>query len=289
MKARTCQVCNIRTSISEPWVDQTRKPYIFGDIAYLPVLEGYPYTVILPERERKGRGFQRIGEFIAFHGERPGLSLIEEVISAHHPKGVIWYKSHIGCLRIPDFEILWGEIGEVRLKESGIIYMFDPVSVMFSQGNRQEKERVSSQVKPGEYCCDMFAGIGYFSLPLARAGANVHAIELNPSAVEYLYKNSKLNGLDCRISISSGDCRDQMKGTYDRIHMGHYEAISFLDSALKYIHTGTILHLHSIGDISREIFKVLENTRHIAEMSSHLIKTVGPNKRHMVFDLVIKS
>jgi len=282
-------VCDIRRFVSEEWVDLTRRPYISGGIAYLPVLDGYPFTVILPERERKRRGYQRMGDIIAFHGHRPDMSLVEEVISAHHPRGIIWYKSHVGCLRIPDIEILWGEIGEVRLKESGIIYTFDPELIMFSQGNRQEKERVSSLVMPGEYCCDMFAGIGYFSLPLARTGAHVHAIELNPKAVEYLTENSRLNRLDSRISISAGDCRNQMKGVYDRIHMGHYEAIFYLSSALMHVHKDTVLHVHSIGDISEEILKILENAVCTAEISSRVVKTVGPSKRHMVFDLVIKS
>ncbi len=41
----------------------------------------------------------------------------------------------------------------------------------------------------------MFAGIGYFTLPVARAGGFVHAMEINPVAFDYLQKNIVLNKL----------------------------------------------------------------------------------------------
>ena len=287
MRSRTYPVGEFKRYLSEPWVDQTRKSFISGDTAYVPVMDGYPCTAILPERRRKGRGFQRIGDIIAFHGEKPFQSTIDEVISSHHPKGIIWYRSHEGNLRVPDIEVVWGEAGEVRLKEAGITYHFNVKRVMFSQGNRQEKMRVVTFVNPGERCCDMFAGIGYFTLPLAKAGAMVHAIELNPSAVEYLIINRRLNGLETWISISSGDCREHMTGSYDRIQMGYYEALSFLPYALRHSHSGTVLHVHSIGDINKDIQITLKNAGMTGTISSNLIKTIGPCKCHMVYDVVI--
>ncbi|NLV28298.1 MAG: methyltransferase domain-containing protein [Methanomicrobiales archaeon] len=273
--------------LSESWVDSTRKPYISNDIAYIPVLDGYLYTTVLPERKRKGRGYQKIGDIIAFHGKKPGNELIQELIHRHSPKGIIWYKGHKSPMRIPDFELLYGEIGEVIQQEMGISYRLDPTRVMFSQGNRDEKKRVSELVDPGEQVCDMFAGIGYFTLPLARAGAEVHAIELNPESIHYLKINCRENGLSSKVTISAGDCRDHMKGTYDRIHMGHYDAIHFLPDALHHVHSGTMLHIHGIGDITIQIEDILSGLNVKAVYAHHVVKKIGPGKVHTVTDVMI--
>ncbi len=51
------------------------------------------------------------------------------------------------------------------------------------------------------------------------------------------------------LNSSLGDCRDLLTGTYDRIVMGHFDAISMLPSALLHVHEGSIIHLHSIGTV----------------------------------------
>lgn len=49
---------------------------------------------------------------------------------------------------------------------------------------------------PGQRTMDLFAGIGNFSLPMAAAGACVHAVEGSPSMVERLADNAHRNRLD---------------------------------------------------------------------------------------------
>ncbi|XP_014067857.2 tRNA wybutosine-synthesizing protein 2 homolog [Salmo salar] len=62
---------------------------------------------------------------------------------------------------------------------------------MFSAGNITEKLRVASFNCSGETVVDLYAGIGYFTIPfLVHAGAShVHACEWNPDAVEALQRN----------------------------------------------------------------------------------------------------
>jgi tRNA/tmRNA/rRNA uracil-C5-methylase (TrmA/RlmC/RlmD family) len=59
---------------------------------------------------------------------------------------------------------------------------------MFSAGNAPERHRVARFRCEGEVVVDMYAGIGYFTLPyLIHAGAQlVHACEWNPNAVTAL-------------------------------------------------------------------------------------------------------
>jgi predicted RNA methylase len=68
---------------------------------------------------------------------------------------------------------------------------------MFSAGNAPERHRVASFRCEGEVVVDMYAGIGYFTLPyLIHAGAQlVHACEWNPDAVIALrYKFTIISG-----------------------------------------------------------------------------------------------
>lgn len=62
---------------------------------------------------------------------------------------------------------------------------------MFSRGNITEKLRVASFPCEGQVVVDLFAGIGYFSLPyLVHAkAAFLHACEWNPHAAAALREN----------------------------------------------------------------------------------------------------
>ena len=53
---------------------------------------------------------------------------------------------------------------------------------MFSSGNVSEKARIARLDASGEVVLDLFAGVGYWTLPLlVHAGAlHVHACEWNP-------------------------------------------------------------------------------------------------------------
>lgn len=62
----------------------------------------------------------------------------------------------------------------------------------------------------GDVVVDLFAGIGFYTLPLvARAGAaRAMACEWNPAAVEALRRNVQLNRLQGRVEVLPGDCRE---------------------------------------------------------------------------------
>ena len=111
--------------------------------------------------------------------------------------------------------------------EAGTRYALDPTKVMFSPGNKAERIRMGEVVEPGERVFDMFAGIGYFTLPMARAGAHVTAAEINPTAFRYLLENAALNDVTDRIEAYRADCRDVADGVAaDRVVMGYYDPAS---------------------------------------------------------------
>ncbi len=70
-------------------------------------------------------------------------------------------------------ELLLGEDGWVEHKESGVTFCLDATKCMFSSGNVTERTRMGRlKAAAGETVVDLFAGIGYYTLPLlAKAGA----------------------------------------------------------------------------------------------------------------------
>lgn len=82
----------------------------------------------------------------------------------------------------------------------------------FLQVNAEVNQKMVAQVLAwlspvqGQKVADLFAGIGNFSLPLAAAGAKVHAVEGNPAMVERIAANAHLNQLS--VSVQQADLSD---------------------------------------------------------------------------------
>jgi tRNA G37 N-methylase Trm5 len=111
--------------------------------------------------------------------------------------------------RSPRLEMLLGADTWVRKKENGVVYELDLAKSMFSSGNVTEKARMMSTDCAGETVVDLFAGIGYFTIPLLKAGAEkVFACEWNPDAVTALRRNLQLNQVAERCDVLFGDNRN---------------------------------------------------------------------------------
>ncbi|KAF1556074.1 hypothetical protein FQV10_0009127, partial [Eudyptes schlegeli] len=112
-------------------------------------------------------------------------------------------------MRSPSVTLLLGQDSWVEHVDNGIRYTFDVTKCMFSPGNITEKLRVASLPCSGEVLVDLYAGIGYFTLPylVHAAAAFAHACEWNGHAVEALRRNLALNGVQDRCRIHHGDSR----------------------------------------------------------------------------------
>lgn len=286
MKARAIPKSDLKNVLNESWVDKSKRVYCKGDTAYVPVSDGFDFDEELPKRVRyKGHGYQKLGDTILVHGEITQEDLTE-IIEWENPSCVLQSLSHDGVMRIPHTKILLGTPHDVVFKEAGISYTLNPAKVMFSQGNRNEKLRIRNLVTPFERVADMFAGIGYFTLSAALGGAQVHAMEINPDSFEYLKRNIRDNRLT-NLTAELGDCRDLLRGVYDRILMGHFDAPDFLDSALEHSKAGTVLHVHGLGDRSSEISKSVESAGFSCEVALRKVKKYSAGANHNVWDVKI--
>ncbi|WP_276273165.1 class I SAM-dependent methyltransferase [Haloarcula litorea] len=201
---------------------------------------------------------------------RPG-EVGQALLAIHGEADTVLARGGIdGPHREPDVEVIAGE-GDTETvhTEHGTEYALDLAEVMFSPGNKAERARMGEVVRgsegersepsesasggaassEGERVLDMFAGVGYFTLPMARAGAQVTAVERNPTAFRYLVENAMRNGVDERVQPYRADCREVVPGfaeeaPADRVVMGYYEAHEYLDAALDAVAAGGVVHLH---------------------------------------------
>jgi len=274
-----------------------------------PVLQG---KVPLELLEKVPSRYQRVGDIIL-------LRLPEELLPYKHEVGaallevfpnvktVLRYVRGIsGELRLPSVEIIAGEQKtETTHKENNCLYKLDVAKVMFSRDNKKERARIPALVKDGEIVVDMFAGIGYFTIPIARLAnpKKIYAIELNPISVRYLKENLILNHIEARVEVIEGDCRKiapKLGPIADRVIMGYFpQTYEFLPFALKVLKpTGGIIHYHDIFkkeelfekpiSILKKISK--ENGYHLKKvLYTGIVKSYAPKTYHIVVDAFFES
>ena len=200
-----------------------------------------------------------------------------------------------GELRIPDVRLIWGSPRPAVKTESGITYSWDPSCIMFASGNLVERSRMGRTDCTGETVVDMFAGIGYFTLPIARfSGARkVFACEKNPVSYDYLVRNIALNAVGDRVIPILGDNRDICGTCFaDRIMMGYVQRTSeFIPKALSMAKPGCIIHYHDTFVVGTEreeterLFSEACGDRPFEIVSIHEVKSFAPSVSHYVAEV----
>ncbi|WP_226482300.1 class I SAM-dependent methyltransferase [Natrinema amylolyticum] len=223
-----------------------------------------------------------------------------------------------GTYREPQTRLIAGDSDtETIHTEHGTRYGLDPAKVMFSPGNQAERARMGELGSDSECVFDMFAGIGYFTLPMARAGAQVTATEINPTAFRYLLENAVLNDVDDRVDAYMTDCRDLASEIEaDRVVMGYYgssdgtvsdetdagdgsdhgtrtdEAHEFLENALAALVPGGVVHYHEATPEARLWERPLERLeaaadtadRELEVLEKRRVKSHSAGVAHVVVD-----
>ncbi len=211
-----------------------------------------------------------------------------------------------GELRKPSVRLLWPARASLRTvhAEDGIRYALDLRQVVFSKGNARERHRIVPQ--SGEVVADLFAGIGYFSLPLARAlapagtaagaGARVYAVEKNPAAFAFLQENVRLNRL-MNVAPLLGDCRQvALPERADRVLLGYFPHTErYLPAAFAACKDRATLHFHNAYRTSKLWAKPEAQLRAAAEragfsirvLNRRVVKPLSPSLRHVVLDVSV--
>ena len=207
--------------------------------------------------------------------------------------------------RIRRFEVIAGK-GETATthKEFGCMYRMDVRKVYFSPRLSFEHERVASQVKHGETVLDMFAGVGPFSILIAkRVGrVKVYAIDANQDAFRFLNENIVLNNVQGKVTPILGDARtvikEQFVGKVDRAIMNLPEqALGFVDSACTALKpTGGVVHYYSFAIEPDPLAKAKEDLeqaalnagRKISFLNARTVKSTAPHEWQVAIDARVK-
>ena len=179
----------------------------------------------------------------------------EAILKTHKRVNTVLAKSGAveGVYRLREFKVIAGiEKTATTHREYGCAYHVDLAKTYFSPRLSNEHNRVASQVKEGETVVDMFAGVGPFSILIAKKRENVkvYAIDVNPDAVEFLKKNIAVNRVENKVMPILGDVRqvvrEQLIGVADRVIMNLPEkAIEHIDVACEAIKSkGGIMHYY---------------------------------------------
>jgi tRNA (guanine37-N1)-methyltransferase len=159
-----------------------------------------------------------------------------------------------GTYRLRDFTFIAGEHKTQTIhREFGCQFHIDVAKAYFSPRLSHEHERVAALVQNGETVVDLFAGVGPFSVLIAKRNLNVrvYAVDINPEAVELLRANVRVNRVENRVFPMLGDARQiaatRLNSSADRVIMNLPEtAIEFVDVACQAIkHQGGTIHFYS--------------------------------------------
>ncbi|XP_020111520.1 tRNA (guanine(37)-N1)-methyltransferase [Ananas comosus] len=209
------------SEIPDEKLDSLKKLCNFEAVPYSLTL-GYSYwsadhilKKILPAGVEVPSSFETIGH-IAHLNISDELLLYKDVIAK-----VIYDKNHpriqtvvnkVGTItnefRVPKFEILAGKDDMVtEVKQYGATFRLNYGLVYWNSRLEHEHIRLVSLFQKGDSICDMFAGIGPFSIPAAQKGCTVYANDLNPDSVHYLRTNAKINKVEDHVIPYNMDAR----------------------------------------------------------------------------------
>lgn len=217
----------------------------------------------------------------------------EELSEKHNVKTIMKIDHIQGTKREPVYTILFGSETETIHKENGCLFKLDLAKVMWSKGNNNERLRIAKLVGDNETVVDMFAGIGYFSIPIGvhSNAKNVYSIEINPNSYYFLNENIKLNRLDNIVPVL-GDCMvETPKYNADRIIMGYVKTTHhYLKTAIESLNEGGILHYHETVPEklidSRPLERIVSQAggREVELLKINKIKKYAPGVEHVVVD-----
>ncbi len=204
-----------------------------------------------------------------------------------------------GATRRPRMEVLAGSRSLLTVhREHGCLFKLDLDKVMWSAGNKGERARLAGMVGKKDNVVDMFAGIGYWTVPVARKARRVTAIDINPKALAFLEQNLKLNGLSQKVKVIRGDCRnvaEELAGTADRVIAGWLDdTLAYFPAALKMAKKGAIIHYHEalpadqVEARAEDLHDVAAaHGRKLTIEDIQQVKSISPGRQHLVFDLKV--
>ena len=215
----------------------------------------------------------------------------------------------LGDFRVRKLLLVAGENRTItKYKESGCVFAVDVEKCYFSPRLLHERARIASLVNCGETVVNMFAGVGCFSIIIAKTvgETKVFSIDVNPAAVRYMEENVRINRVYDKVIPLLGDSKEvvnaQLQGIADRVLMPlpekALEYLPFAVSALKkgggWIHYYDFQHAIGIENpLEKTMLKVAQRLDSLGVgyvfAFSRVVRSTGPNWYQTALDIQVVS
>ncbi|MCS7134079.1 MAG: class I SAM-dependent methyltransferase family protein [Candidatus Caldarchaeum sp.] len=292
-------------------LDRGRRIVREGDMVYIPVTnipEG-EFEVVskqLPSSKTEHVTYTKIsfdivGEIAVINDMDLPLERAEafagEIVKRHKRVRTVLQKvgEVSGEERVASYRVVYGEpFTETVHRESGCVFKLDVGKVFFSPRLSTERLRVASQVKENEVVLDMFAGVGPFTIVVARKhpSATVYAVEKNPEAYRYLVENIRLNKLKNRVHPFNGDAAEivpSINEKFTRIIMNlPHQSLNYLPLALGKTSSQAVIHLYVVenrGEREETVGRIRAVSPSLVVRGERVVKEVSPKAVLKVYDL----
>jgi len=214
-----------------------------------------------------------------------------------------------GDFRVRELKYLAGENKTVTChKESGCTFKVDVEKCYFSPRLSFEHSRIAKLVEFGEIVVNMFAGVGCFSIAIAKTAGQtkVYSIDVNPVAIQYIVENAIINEVEETVFPMFGDAKDiinsRLQGVADRVLMPLPEkALEYLPYALSALKpTGGWIHYYDFQHASGKENPTEKTKIKVAEKleclgvnyvfaTSRVMRPTGPNWYQTVVDIKVDA
>ncbi|MEM2524900.1 MAG: class I SAM-dependent methyltransferase family protein [Candidatus Methanomethylicaceae archaeon] len=204
--------------------------------------------------------------------------------------------------RVRGVEWLAGKKETITIhKEHGCLYKLDIAKVYFSPRLSFERLRIAKLVKEGEIIINMFAGIGTFSILIAKKSnpSRIFSIDKNPEAFKYMIENTIINKVYKKVFPILGDAKEVVKefeGMADRILMPLPDlAIQYLPYAINSLKDYGWIHIYLHQESKNrknaivEAEKLLRRIINVKNINGRVVRSVGRKLYQVVLDLEISK
>ncbi|WP_309491904.1 class I SAM-dependent methyltransferase family protein [Candidatus Hecatella orcuttiae] len=207
-----------------------------------------------------------------------------------------------GGFRTRGLQLIYGENRtETVHREHGCLLKVDVSKAYFSPKLQFERRRIAEMVEPWEVVVNMFAGVGSFSMVIAKIAkpAKVYSIDINPDAVRYLEENIRLNRVESVVEPILADAKEaaqRLRGTADRVLMPlpakAYEYLPYAVQCLKpggegWIHYYDFVHAAKGEDpVVKTVEKVARRLEGKFTISNgRIVRSTGPRWFQTALDI----
>jgi tRNA (guanine37-N1)-methyltransferase len=237
--------------------------------------------------------------------------MAEAIMKIRRDVKAVWRQSSAvsGDYRLRQLKFLLGEKKtETIHKEHGCRFKIDLKRAYFSPRLSYERMRIAKLVQPREVVLNMFAGVGCYSIFIAKHSKplKVYSIDINPVAIHFLNENRRLNRVADVVVPIQGDAKHVITTKFlniaDRVLMPlpkrNYEYLDCTLSALKpaggWIHYYAFEHAKKDEDPIEKIKTKLSEKLNSLGASFHveydrIVRSIGPRWFQVVLDIQVGS